>query len=80
MFRVERPRLAVRSRVDDKARGGDIDLYVELTEPSVARCTLRFNGTLQQLFGAQRIDVITRGPSEPLKPIHETAKRTGIVL
>jgi len=70
------------SRVDDDARGGDIDLYVELTEPltDAAWRALRFNGALQQAFGAQRIDVITRGPGEPLKPIHETARRTGVAL
>ena len=70
------------SRVDDDARGGDIDLYVELTEPftDAAWRALRFNGALQQAFGAQHIDVITRGPSEPLKPIHETAKRSGVAL
>jgi predicted nucleotidyltransferase len=70
------------SRVDDEARGGDIDLYVELAEPLAdsAWCALRFNGALQQAFGAQRIDVVTRGPSEPLKPIHETAKRSGVAL
>jgi predicted nucleotidyltransferase len=70
------------SRVDDDARGGDIDLYVELSEPieDAAWRALRFNGALQQAFGAQRIDVITRGPSEPLKPIHETAKRSGVAL
>ena len=70
------------SRVDDDAHGGDIDLYVELAEPltDAAWRALRFNGALQQAFGAQRIDVITRGPSEPLKPIHETAKRSGVAL
>ena len=70
------------SRVDDKALGGDIDLYVELTEPLTdsAWRALRFNGALQQAFGAQHIDVITREPSEPLKPIHETAKRSGVAL
>ncbi|MGQ0591717.1 MAG: nucleotidyltransferase domain-containing protein [Gammaproteobacteria bacterium] len=70
------------SRVDDHARGGDIDLYVDLTEPltDAAWRALRFNGALQQAFGAQRIDVITRGPSEPLKPIHQMAKRTGVAL
>jgi len=70
------------SRVDDDARGGDIDLYVELSEPlaDAAWRALRFNGALQQAFGAQHIDVITRGPSEPLKPIHETAKRSGVAL
>jgi predicted nucleotidyltransferase len=70
------------SRVDDDARGGDIDLYVELSEPidDDAWRVLRFNGALQQAFGAQRIDVLTRGPSEPLKPIHETAKRSGVPL
>ena len=70
------------SRVDDDARGGDIDLYVELAEPltDAAWQALRFNGALQQAFGAQRIDVITHGPSEPLKPIHEMAKRTGVAL
>ncbi|MGH8586614.1 MAG: nucleotidyltransferase domain-containing protein [Gammaproteobacteria bacterium] len=70
------------SRVDDDARGGDIDLYVELSEPinDAAWRALRFNGALQQAFGAQRIDVLTRSPSEPLKPIHEMAKRTGVAL
>ncbi|MGH8583380.1 MAG: nucleotidyltransferase domain-containing protein [Gammaproteobacteria bacterium] len=70
------------SRVDDDARGGDIDLYVELSEPinDAAWRAPRFNGALQQAFGAQRIDIVTRGPGEPLKPIHETAKRTGVAL
>lgn len=70
------------SRMDDDARGGDIDLYVELTEPlsDSAWRALRFNGALQKAFGAQRIDVVTRAPDEPLKPIHETARRTGVAL
>lgn len=82
MFRAERHVWLFGSRVDDDARGGDIDLYIELTEPlaDAAWRALRFNGALQQAFGAQRIDVITRSPSEPLKPIHEMAKRSGVAL
>ena len=38
--------------MDDDARGGDIDLYVELSEPltEAAGRALRFNGALQQGF------------------------------
>ncbi|MGH8614231.1 MAG: nucleotidyltransferase domain-containing protein [Gammaproteobacteria bacterium] len=70
------------SRVDDSERGGDIDLYIETSHrlADAAWRALRLNGVLQQAFGAQHIDIITRGSDEPMKAIHEEAKKWGVRL
>ena len=70
------------SRVDDTARGGDIDLLVELTQPienSVALSS-RLAAILQIALGDQRIDVLIIDPNTQLQPVHETALSQGIKL
>ena len=70
------------SRIDDTARGGDIDLLVEL--PTVAvdieRKTLQLTARLQLRMGDQPIDILVLDPSTPRQSIHEQASRTGINL
>ena len=69
------------SRCDDKARGGDIDLYIET--PSVEnlfkrKISLRLE--LEDLLGEQRIDLVMRRTDEALLPIHVVAKESGCML
>lgn len=70
------------SRTDDAARGGDIDLLVELPEvtPDIERKTLRLNARLQLRIGDQPIDVLVLDPSIRRQPFHEQVSRTGITL
>ncbi len=70
------------SRIDDDARGGDIDLLVEL--PFVIadseRKTLQLITRLQLRMGDQPIDVVVIDPSTRWQSIHIQANRTGITL
>lgn len=70
------------SRVNDDARGGDIDLLVEtptvVAEPE--RKTLQLIARLQLRLGDQPVDVLVLDPSTPRQPIYEQAIRTGIKL
>jgi len=70
------------SRINDDARGGDIDLLVEL--PSVTteleRKTLQLIARLQLHIGDQPIDVLVLDPSTLRQSIHEHAVITGINL
>lgn len=70
------------SRANDDARGGDIDLLVEMpiivVEPE--RKTLQLVARLQLRLGDQPIDVLVLDPSTPRQPIYEQAIRTGIKL
>lgn len=70
------------SRVDDSARGGDIDLLVRLEKPQVEteRKILRLVARLQIRLGDQPIDVLLQDPESTLNPIHLEAQRTGIRL
>jgi len=70
------------SRVDDRARGGDIDLLVEL-DHAVAHPALlsaRLGARLQRALGDQRIDVVVAAPNVREQPIHRVARATSIDL
>ena len=70
------------SRANDEARGGDIDLLVECSEPVKDRLkkTLALTARLQSRFGDQRIDVIVADPQTKPQSVHEVARRTGVPL
>ena len=59
------------SRVDDTARGGDIDLLVETDEvlPSRAAAICRLYGALVMALGDRRIDVLVKDGRTPAAPI-----------
>ena len=82
VFGVEAQVKLFGSRINDDARGGDIDLLVEL--PSVTagieRKTMQFIARLQLRIGDQPIDVLVLDPSTPRPSIHEQASLTGIKL
>ncbi len=70
------------SRVDDTARGGDIDLLVSVPEPLLhpARLTSRLGARLQLALGEQRIDVVLEAPNLKQLPIHRLAHEHGVLL
>ena len=70
------------SRTDDSARGGDIDLLVELphAEQSPVLIGARIVAGLQMALGDKRIDVVVAAPNLPEQTIHRIARQTGISL
>ncbi|OOG21470.1 hypothetical protein B1C78_16155 [Thioalkalivibrio denitrificans] len=70
------------SRVDDSARGGDIDLFVEVDRvlDNRAASASRLQAELQLALGDQRIDVVLVDPRTPRLPIHQVAARDGVRL
>ncbi|MGM0986252.1 MAG: nucleotidyltransferase domain-containing protein [Pseudomonadota bacterium] len=70
------------SRIDDRRRGGDIDLYIEaprLDEPRT-RIQARLQRLLWMRLGPRRIDLLIRAADETLRPIHRDALEQGIRL
>lgn len=70
------------SRVDDTARGGDIDLLVQSNKPiqQRERKALQLVARLQIRLGDQPIDVLVLDPATTRQPVHEEAIRTGVQL
>jgi predicted nucleotidyltransferase len=70
------------SRVDDDAKGGDIDLLIETTAEQVSRVSTanRIAANLQVQLGDQCIDVLLVDPNTIIKPIHEHARQQGKIL
>lgn len=69
------------SRVNDHARGGDIDLYIETDdEANLLAHRLEFQRRLFRLFGDRKIDVVIHPRTRPLSPIHRIARKSGILL
>ena len=70
------------SRLDDQARGGDIDLLLELPEApdNAPAAAARFAARLQRRLGDRRIDVVVKAPGLARQPIHEAAEAEGVVL
>ena len=72
------------SRIDDRKRGGDIDLLIStsLTDPdAIAHAEIAFQVWVQQVLGEQRIDVLVDYPSQRVRPpIFAIADQTGIRL
>lgn len=79
------PEVRVRlfgSRTDDQARGGDIDLFIDLDRPLDRRVetAARFEADLVRVLGDRHIDVVVRDPSMPEQEIHRQARAHGITL
>jgi hypothetical protein len=70
------------SRTDDSARGGDIDLLVELPQPSSDSLglSLRLSARIQRRIGLRRIDVLVADPATPVTPLLARARRDGVAL
>ncbi|MCF6332951.1 MAG: nucleotidyltransferase domain-containing protein [Draconibacterium sp.] len=72
------------SRTDDSIKGGDIDLYIQLTaeqDPkSLVLQKARFLGKLDFLLGEQKIDLVVKTRYNKKLSIVHTAESTGIML
>ncbi|MEQ5801191.1 nucleotidyltransferase domain-containing protein [Halomonas sp. H10-9-1] len=70
------------SRLNDSARGGDIDLLVESTasiEDKMQKM-LTLTARLQLRLGDQPIDILVVDPTTSLNPVHLHAIKTAQVL
>lgn len=70
------------SRVDDSAKGGDIDLLIHSDRPvEKARSkSLQLVARLQMRLGDQPIDALIVDPTTHQQPIHKAALATGVPL
>ena len=70
------------SRLDDNAKGGDVDLLIQLDSPTENKAVLgaRYNALLQIKLGLQKFDVLVIDPSTALKQIHQQALSKGVRL
>jgi len=70
------------SRVRDDARGGDVDLLLELdeavTEP--AQLSARLAARVSRAMYGRKVDVLIKAPNLLLLPIHSIALAEGIRL
>ena len=62
------------SRTDDCKRGGDIDLYLEASQPIDLKTALALEYRLTEGCDA-KVDLLIRRPGEEEKPIHIIAKQ-----
>ncbi len=68
------------SRVDDRVRGGDIDLLVTVPEPVPSMAELRRNAALEAALGDQRVDLLIHAGTDTPRPIERIAYREGVVI
>lgn len=72
------------SRVNPKARGGDIDLYIETTIPDVSTVVDKETAFVIELYnkiGEQKIDVVLNLVTHDYKlAIYEVAREEGVQL
>ena len=70
------------SRLDDLARGGDIDILVDLPRPGANRLdlSLRIGARIERQLGLQKIDVLVADPLTPVSPVLAQARRHGVRL
>ena len=67
------------SRLDDRARGGDLDLLLELPEPVAdpALLAAQVSAQISRLMDGRKVDVVLAAPNLRRLPIHDVALREG---
>ena len=70
------------SRLDDKARGGDLDLLLELPAAveNPALLAARVSARVSRLMQGRKVDVVISAPNLMRLPIHDVAFREGRLL
>jgi len=65
--------------VDDRARGGDVDILVELPSPvqDPAPLAARIAGRISRAMGGRKVDVVLSAPNLRNLPVHDVARREG---
>jgi predicted nucleotidyltransferase len=67
------------SRVDDAARGGDIDLYAEVAGDVPVQVEARLVARLEHKLD-NHVDLVIRHPHSPESPLFNIARMTGVRL
>jgi len=70
------------SRLDDNARGGDVDLLVELPDPvdNPAMLAAQLSARISRALQGRKVDVLLSAPNLQRQPIHDTAREKGVLL
>lgn len=70
------------SRVDDLARGGDIDLFIETPTPLANRAVAAAGlaVAIERQLGGRQIDVVLVDPLTPSQTVHAEARVHGVLL
>lgn len=70
------------SHVDDRQRGGDIDLLIEISTPGLdlPALSLRLGARLERALGGRKVDVLLVDPDTPSAPVLEAAREQGVPL
>lgn len=70
------------SRVNDAAKGGDVDLMIEVpvAVSAPALMSARVASRVSRAMNGRKVDVLLKAPNLMLQPIHEVAAQTGVVL
>ena len=70
------------SRLDDDAKGGDVDLLLEIPEPipDPALLAARFAAKVSRLMQGRKVDVLLSAPNLKHLPIHDIALSEGRLL
>jgi predicted nucleotidyltransferase len=70
------------SRLEDAARGGDVDLLLEcddqVDEPALLAA--RLAARVSHAMGGRKVDVVIRAPNLQVLPIHTIATKEGVLL
>ena len=70
------------SRVDDQAKGGDVDLMIEvhqtLQEPALIAA--RIASQISRAMHGRKVDVLLKAPNLLEQPIHRIARQQGVAL
>jgi len=69
------------SRVNNNAKGGDIDLMIETPElPNPVERKIKLKLALAEQLGDEKIDILLHDKNQPLQAIHQIAKEEGVKL
>ncbi len=70
------------SRLDDAARGGDLDIMLELSEPvaNPALLAAQMSARVSRVMHGRKVDVLLSAPNLVRLPIHDVAFKEGKLL
>lgn len=70
------------SRLDDHARGGDVDLMLEIDEPvgNPALVAAQLSALISRTMHGRKVDVLLIAPNLKRMPIHDIAFKEGVLL
>ena len=70
------------SRLDDRARGGDLDLLVVLPHAiqRPAWLAAQVTARVQRALGDRKVDVLIIDPTTDQQAVHKAAMREGVLL